>query len=151
MFKQEKLNQIKGEKPERSQQNWRKSTSKRQLICEKCNRFHKDDKYCPATNKECLKCNEKGHFIACCKVKSNKDEQLRAIYSNQQHNKESHEQSFESTTSNTLFALSFNTSKRECPSIVAEVNGHQVKFGIDTQASINDISWKEFLRIIDQP
>ena len=127
------------------------STSKRQLICEKCNRFHKDDKYCPATNKECLKCNEKGHFIACCKVKSNKVEQLKAIYSNQQHNKESHEQSFESTTSNTLFALSFNTSKRECPSIVAEVNGHQVKFGIDTQASINDISWKEFLRIIDQP
>jgi hypothetical protein len=119
LFKQEKLNQIKVEKPERSQQKWRTyppakgNSYEKGNKCEKCNRFHKGDKYCPATNKECLKCTEKGHFIACCKVKSNKDGHLRAIYSNQQHNKETHEQSFESTTSDTLFALSFNTSKHQ--------------------------------------
>jgi hypothetical protein len=156
LFKQEKLNQIKGEKAERSQQNWRKyppakgNSYEKGNKCEKCNRIHKEDKYCPATNKEFLKFNEKGHFIACCKVKSNKDGHLRAIYSNQQE-KETHEQSFESIKSDTLFSLSLNINKRACPSIVAEVNGHQVKFGIDTQASINAISWIDFLRIKDQP
>jgi hypothetical protein len=79
-----------------------------------------------------LKFNEKEHFIACCKVKSYKSGHLRAIYSNQQ-DKETHEQSIESTTSDTLFSLSLNTNKLACPSIGAEVNVHQVKFGIDTQ------------------
>ena len=162
--KQERLNQIRNDK-QKYQQNWRTKTTPKGNVqnrnnkCGNCNRVHRGD-YCPAENKECLKCNVKGHFIACCKSSNksstnlgNKDTHLRALYSNEKQDVESelHENSFDSSTSHTLFAIRTSVQRRACPTIEANVSGTNITFGIDTQASLNAISFDEYKKMRNPP
>ncbi|XP_053381714.1 uncharacterized protein LOC128549223 [Mercenaria mercenaria] len=107
----------------------KQNVKQKQRKCRNCGFEYPHKTKCPAQAKECLYCHKKKHFESVCRSKTMK--------SRKTHNLNDYSSSDDSDQSdNYAFGLTVNAMSRR-PYVSALVNGHNVKFLIDTGSSVN--------------
>ncbi|XP_053380302.1 uncharacterized protein K02A2.6-like [Mercenaria mercenaria] len=119
------------------------NVKQKQRKCRNCGFEYPHKTKCPAQGKECLYCHKKNHFESVCRSKTMK--------SRKTHNLNDYSSSDDSDQSdNYAFGLTVNAMSRR-PYVSALVNGHNVKFLIDTGSSVNVLDQETYNKMNPKP
>ena len=99
--------------------------------CNNCGSQH-PKKQCPAFGKQCRKCNKLNHFAKCCRSTRRKVESVAQSESNSQNNSQSDLMFVGAIDHNSKTEIGTD----ECHTTL-EVEGHSVKFKVDTGSQVN--------------
>ena len=101
-------------------------TSIQATQCKFCGRQHQmSKKYCPAVGAKCHKCGKLNHFSKCCHTKG----RVNHVQIKEQGHSESDEEY--------VYNVSKRKNKQKGIFAAMKINGHQVKFQLDTGACVN--------------
>ena len=116
----------------------RRQAGNKQGECFRCGLNHGPS--CPAKNVKCNKCNKPGHYARCCKTKQLTEVSCR--YKN------------ESESSEEEFFIGTITNHKDDPRrwfVQLPVNGHSVKFKIDSGADVSVMSLSTYENMLEVP
>jgi hypothetical protein len=146
-------------KPNRSHRADKSSSSgKNEQKCFKCGYEYPHKLACPARDKTCKTCGQKGHFAKCCRKgksshsngKTSKVGKAYQLKGKEPDDKSESDRIGEEPYDFSIFAVSGN-EKSKCPRVTFNILGSNVEAGIDTQASINALKKDTYLSMVHKP
>ncbi|MCG7866506.1 MAG: hypothetical protein JAY74_09055 [Candidatus Thiodiazotropha taylori] len=97
-------------------------------------------KTCPAYGKECRYCKKKNHFAAVCRKKLNKQSVSFA-----------HAEKADTSSDESVFHINDTNRNHKVPSVTAQLGNNDVKFLVDTGASVNILNNEVYKQMPKQP
>ncbi len=114
--------------------------------CKYCGRTHKEDKECPAKNKQCHKCRKYNHFASVCKSRDKEGAKKKDFTASISHDV------VPRLGEKPGYAFAINDQKDRLPTKMLTINGcGPIKMYIDTCCTVNVINIHEFNRIKPKP
>ena len=124
------------------------------ILCKFCGKRHmKRREECPAWGKNCNKCGEKNHFAAKCSLKQSRRQRAKPF---KQKKKKQQVSAMSDDSSSEEYLLTVNSESVdsvESQKLYARmvINGHDVRFQLDSGATVNILPIRDYKRVCEDP
>ena len=125
-----------------------RSSNDTESKCDRCNRWHGQNKKCPASGQRCYQCKKMGHFSSACRSGSRPAQAQEVNAQRDQSGKEVNQVEEES-----FWLYEFTTIQDRSPpwEVQLPLGGSQVTFKIDTGADISIMGSDSYKKLTDKP